>query len=292
MIGEIFAIGTAICWATSPIIYRKVLVGSDLVVANLVRAVPATMVLTIFFYASGGFVMVLSLDPMNLLLIIVSVVTGQVLGDLLYFRSIVELGASKSCAIFSTHPLFAMLFAFLLLNEPLVWNVLVGGFAIVGGLWFINLTIPGHSQEGSSKPRIRILKPIFGASLWGISTFVLKIVLQTRSSLETVTLRMILLSTILLFTVIMSGKVPALKALKGKDVYMLGSAGIIALALGNFLLYAALSLTQLSIAAPLSSISPLFTALFSVTFLNEKLSSGQVLGIVSIFIGSFFLTVF
>jgi uncharacterized membrane protein len=154
------------------------------------------------------------------------------------------------------------------------------------------LTIPGQSQEGSNKPRIRILKPIFGASLWGISTLVLKIVLQTRSSLETVTLRMILLSTILLFTVIMSGKVLALKALKGKDVYMLGSAGIIALALGNFLLYAALSLTQLSIAAPLSSISPLFTALFSVTFLNEKLSSGQVLGIVSIFIGSFFLTVF
>jgi len=87
MIGEILAIGTAICWATSPIIYRKVLVGSDLVVANLVRAVPATMVLTIFFYASGGFVTVRSLDPMNLLLIIVSVVTGQVLGDLLYFRT-------------------------------------------------------------------------------------------------------------------------------------------------------------------------------------------------------------
>jgi drug/metabolite transporter (DMT)-like permease len=292
VIGETLAIAAAICWAASPIIYRKVLIGSDLVVANLVRAVPATILLVVFFLASGGFVTVLSLDLPNLLLIIVSVFTGQVVGDLLYFRSIVDLGASKSCAIFSTHPLFAMLFAFLLLNEPLAWNVLVGAFAIVGGLWLINLSIPGQSGGDSSKQRIRILKPIFGASLWGVSTFVLKIVLQTRGSLETVTLRMIMLSTLLLLTVIMSGKVATLKLLKGKDVYMLGSAGVIALALGNFLLYAALSLTQLSIAAPLSSISPLFTTLFAVAFLKEKLSSGQVLGIVSIFLGSLLLTVF
>jgi transporter family protein len=292
VIGETLAIAAAICWAASPIIYRKVLVGFDLVVANLVRAVPATILLVVFFFASGGFVTVLSLDLPNLFLIIVSVLTGQVLGDLIYFRSIVDLGASKSCAIFSTHPLFAMLFAFLLLNEPLAWNVLVGAFAIVGGLWMINLSIPGQSGRDSSKPRIRILKPIFGASLWGVSTFVLKIVLQTRGSLETVTLRMIMLSTLLLLTVIMSGRVATLKLLKGRDVYMLGSAGVIALALGNFLLYAALSLTQLSIAAPLSSISPLFTTLFAVAFLKEKLSSGQVLGIVSIFLGSLLLTIF
>jgi transporter family protein len=292
MIGEALAICTALCWATSPIIYRKALVGADLVVANLVRAIPATILATMFFLGFGGFETVLTLDLQSLVLIIVSVLTGQVLGDLLLFRSILEMGASRSCAIFSTHPLFSMLFAFLILNETLSWNTLFGGFAVVGGLWLINLSMPGQLGRDSSRSRIHILKPLFGASLWGVSTFVLKIVLRTRGPLETITLRMIILSGLLLLTVMMSDRIVPLKLLKRKDIYMLGSAGVIALALGNFLFYVALRLIQLSVAAPLSSISPLFSTLFAVMFLKEKVSGGQVLGIVSIFIGTLVLTVF
>jgi len=292
VIGEVLAICTALCWATSPVIYRKTLVGVDLVVANLARAVPATMLLVMVFLGSGGLARVLTLDLRNLLLIIASVVTGQVLGDLLLFRSIIEIGASRSSAIFSTHPLFSMLLAFLLLNETPSWIILLGGFAIVAGLWLINLSMAGGPKAWSTKSSLSMLKALLGAGLWGSTTLILKIVVRDVSPLDTITLRMIVLSVILLLMIAMSGRMVRLKRLKKTDVYMLGLAGVVALALGNFLLYTALKLVGLSVAAPLSSVAPLFTTLFAVVFLKERVSGGQLIGMMSIFIGTLILMIF
>jgi len=292
VIGEVLAICTALCWATSPVIYRKTLVGVDLIVANLVRAVPATILLVTFFSGSGGLERVLALDLRNLSLIVASVVTGQVLGDLLLFKSIMEIGASRSSAIFSTHPLFSILLAFLLLNETPSWIILLGGFAIVAGLWLINLSMAGGPKAWSPKSSLSMLKALLGAGLWGLTTLILKIVVRDVSPLDTITLRMIVLSLILLLTIVVSGRLVRLKGLKKTDFCMLGLAGVVALALGNLLLYTALRLIGLSVAAPLSSVAPLFTTLFAVVFLKERVSGGQLIGMTAIFVGTLILMIF
>ena len=291
MIGELFAIGTALCWGTSPILYRRALVGIDPVIANLVRTIPATILLAIIFFGSGGFAELLSVDLRTLLLIAASVVAGQLFGDLLLFESIMEMGASRSSAIFSIHPIFSMMFAFLLLNEMPTWNVLFGAFAIVMGLWLISLSMADVTRANLGRSRISMLKALVGASLWGASTFVLKIVVQTVTPLETITLRMLLLSVIL-STVVAGRGIVQLKPLSRRVVCMLAVAGVIALVLGNFLLYSSLKLIMLSVVAPLASVSPLFSTLFAVVFLKEKISMGQLLGVASIFFGILVLTIF
>lgn len=55
-----------------------------------------------------------------------------------YYRGIQAIGASKAGVFINLVPVFAVIFGFVLLGEPLHLSVLAGGAMVVGGVWLTN----------------------------------------------------------------------------------------------------------------------------------------------------------
>ena len=65
-------------------------------------------------------------------------VLGTVVGFIWYYQAIKDIGAVRAGVFINFVPLFAMLFGFLLLNEPLTTGLLQGGALVITGAWITN----------------------------------------------------------------------------------------------------------------------------------------------------------
>ena len=59
-------------------------------------------------------------------------------GTSIYFQASIELGAKKASSFIFTVPISAMLFAIIILNEPLFITTLIGGFLGIIAVYLIN----------------------------------------------------------------------------------------------------------------------------------------------------------
>ena len=292
MIGELAALGAALCWTVSAALYKVALSDAKPVSANISRCISTT----VFFIACLGvtgrvqYLAALGLD--SLLLAGLSGVIGLCVGDTLYMLSLKLIGVSRAVPVTCTYPLFTMLFTALVFSEQITLFVLLGAVLIIAGIWLIS------QEKGklTGMARSVLLKGVFvalaTAVVWAVSITLMDkaLVLSKLAILDAaVVVNTVRLSattfSLLAISPFFDRQFGFLK-LKRRTWVILALGGVVALGLGWVLLAGSLLDIPASHAVPISSVSPLFATLFGAFLLKERVTTRIFAGSVFIVLGT------
>lgn len=298
MIGELAALGAAICWTVSAILYKEALLKTEPLSANVVRLGFTSVFLIVFLAIIGKFKVLTSLPLHAVILASVSGIVGLGFGDTLYMKSLKLIGVARAVPVTCTYPLFNLLWAIFLADEPITLPVIGGAFMIVIGIWLLS-----QEKEAFSETRKEILVKGMGyalatALLWSVSITMIDmaVTLPGTSSLEhalainTIRVTAIAVSLFALSPIMKKGF--SFLKMQRKTLFALASGGLVALGLGWFLLTFSFTNTLESQAVPISSTTPLFSTFAGIIFLHEKVTLRNIFGSILIVLGIFLIFTF
>ncbi|MEE9377050.1 MAG: DMT family transporter [Candidatus Lokiarchaeia archaeon] len=149
MLGELIAISAVLTFVGSNAIFRKTEHEVSPTFINFFRTGIGTLtfILIILFLNQFNLLFVI---PWELwLLLILSFIFGQVIGDTAYFTAQKELGTTIALAISMTFPLFTFILSLIFLNHRFTPNLLLA-LILIG----IGITVIGKSKINSDNSRI------------------------------------------------------------------------------------------------------------------------------------------
>jgi len=294
MIGEFAALGAAVSWTVSALLYKKALSDAKPVSANIVRLTLTSVVLLVFMVAVG-LVGVLTKLPMSVIVLAsVSGVIGLGLGDTLYMVSLKMIGVARAVPVTCTYPLFDLLWVALFAGEAVTWSVALGAVVIVLGVWMLSLKEKGDALGPQRKVLIEGLAVALAtALLWSVSIVMMGLAVKETPNLDDAfainAVRVFAIAISLAIAAPLVDKSLGFLKLRKRTVVTLLVGGIVALGLGWFLLNYSFIDTPQSRAVPISSATPLFSTLAGVLLLHEKVNVKIALGSVMIVVGIFMI---
>jgi drug/metabolite transporter (DMT)-like permease len=141
-LADVIVFGCALSWTAYTLIGKRVLQGLSPLSTTTYAALAGTVILAIAALlmpaplAAGVSPPTASLLGWSALLFLG--VPGTAIAFVWYSQGVRELGPTQAAVFVNLTPVFAVLLAFLLLREALLWSVLTGGALVVAGVWFIN----------------------------------------------------------------------------------------------------------------------------------------------------------
>jgi drug/metabolite transporter (DMT)-like permease len=292
MIGELAALGAAISWTVSALFYGKALQDARPISANIIRLTLTGSILLLFLVVIGKLSILTGLPSEVVVISALSGMIGLGLGDTLYLVSLSRIGVARAVPITCVYPLFSLVWAVVLIGEPITWAVVLGAVVIVGGIWFLGQETQPSRVDTKRKPLvIGMIFALATALVWSISITMMDIAVRETPDLDHAlainTMRVIAIAAFMFMaSPLIDRKLSFLKVPK-KTVMGLVAGGIVALGLGWFFLaYSFVQITQ-SRAVPISSTTPLFSTLASVFLLREKVNARTALGSIMIVVGIF-----
>ncbi len=286
-IGEIAAIGTALCWSIGPIFFT---IASRVVGANLVNrtrlAVTLILLLVTHFILFGKFLPTAA--PLTVWFWFgISGIIGFTIGDTFLFNAFVLIGPRLASLLMSTSPIFGTCLAWLFLKEILSWQKIVAIIITLSGISWVVLEQKNNGQRSRNyfKGIIFGLGAAIGQAL---GLYFSKKGLANNFPALSGNLIRILIATITIWLIpILQGKVvDSIKKLSIPQVRLgiLGGA-IFGPYLGVWLSLIAVQKTYIGIASTLMALPPIFLLPLSHWIFKEKITLRAIIGTVIAIIG-------
>jgi len=292
MIGELAALGAALSWAISAILYREALLKAKPIPANIVRLTCTSVVLLMFLVVIGRFGILMSLPAYTVVLACVSGIIGLGFGDTLYMIGLKLIGVVRAVPITCTYPLFNLLWAVFLVGEPVTLQVVLGAVTIVFGIWLVSRKEEEYAAETQRKTLVMgVVAALATAMLWSVSISMINMAVKETPDLDHAlainTIRVTAIAVSLLASAPIIDRDRSFMKMQRKTLGLLIAGGIVALGLGWFFLTFSFINTLESRAVPISSTTPLFSTLSGIIFLHEKVTMKNALGSILIVVGIF-----
>ena len=291
--GELAALGSALCWTVSAVLYRKALLNVKPVAANTVRCTSTSIILLIFLALSGKLGILAELPSNALVLACISGLIGLGLGDTLYLASLKMIGVARAVPITCTYPLFSLLWATLLGGENITFQIATGAIIIVLGIWLLG---QDRQRKPMDAPRKIIVKgvalAVLTAVIWSISISMVNMAIKETPdfdhALAVNIMRVMIIAVFLLVSAPIVDRRLSFLKMRKETFLALSAGGVVALGIGWFFLTYSFALnTPESRAVPISSTTPFFSTLSGIIFLHEKVTKQSVLGSILIVVGIF-----
>lgn len=291
LIGEISALGCALCWALSSTLTKSIAGKFEPMTLNFLRCLAAS----IFFWAiipfSPGIHALWQAPGDSLIYLIISALIGISLGDTMYIRGLKLINVTVAFPITqSAMPVFTLGAAALFLGETITWYLSFGTALILLGIYLI--AVPGGRSRipltvSTSEKRGLGIGLIFLASLlWAISISLLKLGLQEMSVILASGIRLPVASFALIVVILLQKTPPQFTNLPIRGVALGAITGILGFGLGGLLFLQALRYAGAAKATVLTCCAPLFGLPFSLIFLKERATArivaGTILGVLGI----------
>ena len=284
MLGETFAIVSALLSAFSVIISAKALVNVEPLKANLIRVLFATVSMFIFAFATGDLQNILEANSYGLGFVIIAAIVGFGAGDTLLYKSINKIGVSRSYIISCTNPFFTMALAVVLLSEQFLLRYLIGTTAIVLAIAGISFNI-NYDVE---RERLKGISMALGvAALQAIGTILVSIGLRFVGVIVANTVRFPILFLIMLS---MSSMWKSKARVTQRDYLLLALSGVFGVTLSSIAFLYGIQLIGAARTSSLYASSPIWVAVMSTLFLKEKLTWKIVASCIMVVAGIYFLT--
>ena len=296
MIGELAALGAAVCWTISAIMYKEALFKAKPVSANIVRLVCTSIILVACLAIIGKFGVLMNLPACAVVLACVSSIIGLGFGDTLYMMSLKLIGVARAVPITCVYPLFNLLWAVFLVEEPITLSVILGAVTIVFGIWLLRQETNAGTAETEKKILVKgVAYALATAVMWSVSITMIDmaVTLPETSSLDHAlainTIRVTAIAVSLLVSAPIIDRSFGFLKMQRKTLAVLIFGGIVALGLGWFFLTYSFISTLESRAVPISSTTPLFSTLSGIVFLHEKVTARNAVGSIMIVVGIFLI---
>ena len=214
---------------------------------------------------------------------------GIFLGDTLFLVAIRDAGVAVGHPVSYTYSLFVVVFAYFLLQEPVnIWTFISAIFIILGVflLFF-------KAEKSESKHMVKgLIAAILASFSWSISMIILKIILLSVPPILLNPIRLLVLNIIIWMLISVNKmKRSELRSIDKKTLVILSIGGFFAIGLGTLLFLFAMNLIGAAKTTIIASSSPLFSTVFGITILKEKLDKPRVTGIMFIITGMYVLMV-
>jgi drug/metabolite transporter (DMT)-like permease len=296
MIGELAALGAAICWTISAMMYKEALFKAKPVSANIVRLVCTSIILVACLAIIGKFGVLMNLPAYAVVLACVSGIIGLGFGDTLYMMSLKLIGVARAVPITCVYPLFNLLWAVFLVEEPITLSVILGAVTIVFGIWLLRQETDAGTAETKKKLLVKgVAYALATAVMWSVSITMIDMAVtlpETSSldhSLAINTIRVAAIAVSLLVSAPIIDRGFGFLKMQRKTLAALIFGGIVALGLGWFFLTYSFTNISESRAVPISSTTPLFSTLSGIVFLHEKVTARNAVGSIMIVVGIFLI---
>ncbi len=312
MAGEIIAIFAVITFVVSNVLFRKTEHDASPAFINFFRTAIGTLTFIVVAVVLGIFTYIFLVPWILWIILFLSFLFGQVIGDTAYFEAQKELGTTVTLAISMTFPLFTIILSLIFLNHAFEYKmilsiVLIGAGIIVIGKSKINaenkksLDSEIHHQKLIS---YTLYKPIVYALIaslgWAIGLVIIEyatkqidqiLITDGVSSIISNVIRFPFALSILLSMVWRENRFGD----RNKKLYsyrkpsktwlILLIASIIGTSLGGYLYTEAARTAEAIAVSLLASASPLFSLPLTYWINKERITKYGLLGVVSTFLG-------
>ena len=177
-IGEIAALGTAICWTATALSFESAGKRIGSLTVNLIRLGMASILFVIYGLVVRGIAIPVDAAPTAWGWLALSGLVGFVIGDLLLFQAFVEIGARISMLIFASVPPLTAIMARFALGETLDPPAVVGMIVTVLGIVLVVLRRPagevarvaaaGPAADGAAVDRAAVIPPATAKRIKGV----------------------------------------------------------------------------------------------------------------------------
>lgn len=170
MIGELAALGAALSWTVSAMLYKKALQETKPVSTNIIRLTCTSVILFTLVLVIGKFTALTSLPLDVVLLACLSGIIGLGVGDTLYMASLKSIGVARAVPLTCTYPLFNLLWAVLLIKENVTMPIIFGAIIITGGIWLLSREEKSGKTETERSILYKgVVLALVTAVVWSIS---------------------------------------------------------------------------------------------------------------------------
>lgn len=294
MIGELAALGAAISWTVSAVLYKSALLKTKPVSANIVRLSCTSIILILCLLAIGKLGILNNLPSNAVFLACISGIIGLGIGDTLYMASLKFIGVARAVPITCTYPLFSLILSAFLLGQSITFSVILGAVIIVLGVWLLSK----EKEKATFESKV-LIKGVFcalaTAIAWSISIMMIDVAVTLPETgdldhaLAINALRTMVVAVSLLALSPIIDRDHVFLKMEKKTFASLVLGGIVALGLGWFLLAYSFINTSAARAVPISSTTPLFSTLSAIIFLHEHVTVKNAAGSVMVVVGIFLI---
>ena len=289
--GVLYCCAAAVCWALGPVFLKKGLAlmsHSEMGAARTFGFVGAAL----FFVILEPGVSVGWPHPLPYLAVIfVSILIGNIVGDLAYFRSIEMIGVGRAVGTSSCYPLFVTAVSSVWLGEAITLPLVLGTLVMIAGL--VLLKSGGkQSMETRTLSGAGFFFGLVAAVSWAAMMVLQKWLISVHSihpALITLWRSFFLFFLSWLYwgtNSLRRGTNPLrIFAMSPKAWSWAIAAGAVGLAAGGYFFTKGIQLIPVSIGTPISASSPLLAAAMGVLFFHERMRLVQWAGILCILSG-------
>jgi drug/metabolite transporter (DMT)-like permease len=285
-LGELAALGTAIFWTVSAMSFEYAAKRVGTLSLNLIRLVIAFVMLSIFALASRGLILPTDAPSGAWLWLGLSGLVGFVLGDLLLFRSFIDIGARLAMLIYASAPPLAALLGWAFLGERLSAFGIVGMALTVAGIALV-LARPAPARDGvaaaAARPTgaARGVVLAFGGAVGQASGLLLsKVGVAGYNAVGATQIRVIAgMAGFLIIIALLRRFPPLFRSLRDRPA--MGAATLGALFgpfIGVTLSLVALQHTSAGVASAIMSTTPVLIIVPSVVLFRERIGVREVAG--------------
>jgi len=293
MLGEFAALGAAITWAVAPIMYKKALSGVSPISANIVRCASNAVFLVLILFASGLTGVLASLPTGVVVVVVVSGLVGLGLGDTFYMYALKSIGVARAVPLATSYPLFSLVWATFFLGQAVTVSAVTGTVVILLGIWLLSREKSEDKFNVHGKFELTgVAVSLLAALSWSVSITLMDfavtmpgVAIGLPMNYAIVTVRITGMALVLLATAPLLDRERGFLKLGWKAIVLLCVGGLVANGLGWVLMnYSLLNIVEAQ-AVPISSTTPLFSALAGFAFFHEKMTLDNILGAVLIVAG-------
>ncbi len=279
-LGEIAALGTALCWSFGSIFFTisSRMLGSTVV--NRLRLAIALLLLSITYLIVHGQQMPDTVTSIHLFWFGLSGIIGFAIGDSLLFRSFVLIGPRLGMLMMSFVPVFGTIIAWLFLHEILgITDIIAIVITLIGISWV--LLAKKNGTQGQEHYFSGIICAVGGAFCQAIGLILSKKGLSNDFSALYGNIIRVFFATLIVWIVsLLRGT--TLASFKGlndrKATLTLFGGASLGPFIGVWLSLIAVQYTYVGIASTLMALPPIFLIPLSHWVFKEKISSGAIVG--------------
>lgn len=133
-LGEIAAIGTAICWTLSAVLFERASKKIGPLSVNIFKLIIGFILLTIFAAIFLGRALPIDANQETYFFLIISGIFGFSIADVFLFRAYVTIGARVTMLFMALTPAITAFFSFIVFQEAMKPFALLGMLFVIGGI--------------------------------------------------------------------------------------------------------------------------------------------------------------
>jgi drug/metabolite transporter (DMT)-like permease len=154
LLGAVLFVLGAACWAVYSILGKTATARFDSVTATLYGTAAGTVMLLPFSFAAGGWGDLADASVETWTSVAYLGLFGTVLAFVLFYEGVQRIGPSRAASFALLVPIFGVLGAVLLLDEALSAFTVLGGAAVLAGLWLVQ-SRPSRPTSADAPARAR-----------------------------------------------------------------------------------------------------------------------------------------